>query len=47
MILGNVEAAKFLIKNFKDNALIIFHPKPSDLAVKSFNETFKFLNRKF
>ena len=47
MIIGNVQAAKHLIKNYKDNALIIYHPKPSDLAVKSFNDTFKFLNIKF
>lgn len=43
MIIGNVEAAKHLIKNFKENALIIYHPQPSELSIKNFNETFKFL----
>jgi hypothetical protein len=43
MIIGNVEAAKHLIKNFKENALVIYHPKPSELSIKNFNETFKFL----
>jgi hypothetical protein len=47
MIIGNVEAASHLIKNYRENALIIYHPKPSDLAIKNFNETFKFLNKTF
>ena len=47
MIIGNVEAARHLIQNFRQNALIIYHPMPSDLSIKNFNETFKFLNKAF
>ena len=41
MIIGNIEAAKHMIKNYKNNSLIIYHPKPTILSVKNFNDTFK------
>jgi len=35
MIIGNIEAARFLVKRQADKALVIHHPKPSMLAVSS------------
>jgi exoribonuclease R len=43
MIIGNIESARFLTKHQPNNALVIHHPKPSKLAVASFNEQFKCL----
>lgn len=37
MIIGNIESAKWLVKTQPKNALVIHHPKPSKLAVTSFN----------
>jgi exoribonuclease R len=37
MIIGNVEAARHVIKHSPKNALIIYHPMPSDLSIKMFN----------
>jgi len=37
MIIGNIEAARFLVKRQADKALVIHHPKPSKLAVSSFH----------
>lgn len=47
MIIGNIESAKFIIKSYPKHALVIHHPKPSKLAVNSFNEHFKSLETKF
>jgi exoribonuclease R len=47
MIIGNIESAKVIIKASPSNALVIHHPKPSKLAVTSFNEQFKNLELKF
>lgn len=43
MIIGNIESAKFLVKNEPNNALVIHHPRPSKLAVSAFNDQFKIL----
>jgi exoribonuclease R len=43
MIMGNIEAARHLVKADPRNALVIHHPKPSKLSVTSFNEAFKIL----
>ncbi len=37
MIIGNVEAARHIIKQSPQNALIIYHPMPSELSIKNFN----------
>ena len=47
MIIGNIEAAKRLIKTCPSHALVIHHPKPGKLGVTSFNEQFKCLDTKF
>jgi len=47
MIIGNIEAARHLVKADPHNALVIHHPKPSKLSVTSFNEAFKSLDIKF
>ena len=36
-----------MVKNQPQNSLVIHHPKPSKLAVNSFNEQFKMLEHKF
>jgi hypothetical protein len=36
-----------MVKNQPNNALVIHHPKPSRLAVNSFNDQFKILEKKF
>lgn len=41
MIIGNVEAAKHLVKINANNALVIHHPPPSQLTITYFNEYFK------
>jgi len=37
LFIGNIEAARFLVKRQADKALVIHHPKPSKLAVNSFH----------
>ncbi len=43
MIIGNIESARLLVKAQPNNALVIHHPKPTKLAVNSFNDQFKVL----
>lgn len=43
MIIGNIESARFLVRHQPLNSLVIHHPRPTKLAVNSFNEQFKIL----
>ncbi len=40
MILGNVEAAKFLIQKNPENGLVIHHPAPKEISIRFFKENF-------
>lgn len=38
MIMANYEVAKHLVKNFGENSLLIYHPKPSSCNIEHLND---------
>lgn len=45
MIIGNVEAAKHIVRHSPGHALVIHHPPPTELSVNMFNENFNFKDK--